>query len=640
MNRTSETQDLVRIFTDIIQGMAMKNTGQTVRPHVTLSFLNNVVTAFDPATTKIDEWLLKVDKWAIWLNWSDPEICCFALPKLVGAAKIFYEGLPSVNRSWTEWKQLLKQAFLPVRDIHSLLGKLLQFTSNNAPSYYEYTFQKLSMINSLKLNFDDRNVIILIMGGIDDNNIKFAVQTANIVNPGQLATYLKLFDTANSSTMRNNNNPNTAPLPCPINAKSSETTSNYTNYKNTLLCYYCKKPGHKRSACFAFRRNKNNNHSDEQSQDHRRSGAPANKTLALEYPPKDGPNQVHFIKFSQQNHFIKTILINNVKITCYIDLGSEISLNSSEFATALNLPQKSIDPVKLQHLGDHITETKLRTTALIQLDGINKCLNFFVVDKCLDYADVIIGRDFSEDHDVHYEKGPNGISFFSTHVNTVGVIYTESFEDNCETDITNLILEFNDCFSSNKLGDIGNCKISMKIDLTSDKPVCRGPYRLALKEHEVVGKIIHELLKANIIRPSTSCYSSPAILVKKPNRDYRSCVDYRHLNKITIPQIFPLPLIEDLIDRLAGFTYYSKVHLASGYHQFQIDKESIYKTVFCTPDGLYEFFRVPFGLRNAVAFFHKTLSDIFAPLRSQNKIILYRVGHRIRAREKPQLLIK
>jgi hypothetical protein len=110
----------------------------------------------------------------------------------------------------------------------------------------------------------------------------------------------------------------------------------------------------------------------------------------------------------------------------------------------------------------------------------------------------------------------------------------------------------------------------MKIDLTSDKPVCRGPYRLALKKHEAVSKIIHELLEANIIRPCTSCYSSPAILVKKPNGDYRLCVDYRHLNKITKSQIFPLPLIEDLIDRLAGFTYYSKVDIASGYYQFQI----------------------------------------------------------------------
>jgi hypothetical protein len=98
MNRTSETQDLVRIFTDTIQGMATKNTGQTVRPHVTLSFLNNVVTAFDSATTKIDEWLLKVDEWAMLLNWSDPEICCFALPKLASAAKIFFRIWVS-NRS-------------------------------------------------------------------------------------------------------------------------------------------------------------------------------------------------------------------------------------------------------------------------------------------------------------------------------------------------------------------------------------------------------------------------------------------------------------------------------------------------------------------------------------------------------------
>ena len=102
------------------------------------------------------------------------------------------------------------------------------------------------------------------------------------------------------------------------------------------------------------------------------------------------------------------------------------------------------------------------------------------------------------------------------------------------------------------------------------------------------------------------------LFAPKKDGGLRFCIDYRWLNKKTIKNRYPLPLLEELFDRLGGATIYSNIDLRSGYWQVPLRKEDIPKTAFKTRRGLYEFLVVPFGGSNAPAQFMNLMNDVLA----------------------------
>lgn len=206
--------------------------------------------------------------------------------------------------------------------------------------------------------------------------------------------------------------------------------------------------------------------------------------------------------------------------------------------------------------------------------------------------------------------------------NSLGSIDLSTLTDSDQANVKSLLHRYQSVFSTHD-GDLGCTNlISHDIPLLDDIPVRQRYRRIPPSEYGAVKAHINQLLESQVIRESSSPYASPIVLVRKKNGSLRLCVDYRLLNSKTRKDALPLPRIEESLDALSGARWFSTIDLASGYNQVPVKEQDRPKTAFCTPFGLFEFNRMPFGLCNAPGTFQRLMQRMFGDQQGQS-LLLY-----------------
>jgi len=183
-----------------------------------------------------------------------------------------------------------------------------------------------------------------------------------------------------------------------------------------------------------------------------------------------------------------------------------------------------------------------------------------------------------------------------------------------QNDLNRILSEFADIFSETPGKTTA---IEHHIELQNNvKPVRCTPYRLSPDKSEALKKELAELLKLGIVENSDSPWASPIVMVPKSDGTLRLCTDFRKVNAITQPDPYPLPRVEDLLDRLGHAKFLTKLDMTRGYWQVPLDDPSVPVSAFVTPFGHFQWRYMPFGLRNAPATFSRLVTKLLLGLES------------------------
>lgn len=330
--------------------------------------------------------------------------------------------------------------------------------------------------------------------------------------------------------------------------------------------------------------------------------------------------------------YTKIAIIKGFQLTAFIDLGSERTLMKEHIARTLAI-NVEYERSLLKGFAGGVCVTVGAVTENIEIDGIVNELRILVVPDDVMQYDILVGDDFFRKAGVSVLKTADTLTIQCEKSSIVEKVKSGNTDrpplaiddlnvepaspENVKLQLVELVNRYRNCFALD-LKEIGYTDIeTMRISLKEDKVVRHVPYRVAYGQRKYLQNEIKDLLENDIIEESTSEFASPVVIVPKRTGGHRMCVDYRMLNAIIEKEYFPSNLVEEEINNLSGKRVFTLLDMMNGYLQIGVAEDSRKYTAFVTPDGQYQFKRVPFGLSNSVSVFCRTMSKIIEPLKEE-----------------------
>lgn len=608
--------------------------------HLSIQEIEAFVPAFEPGkdgSPLAREWINKVDN-LITLYRLEPErALTTAVIRLKGPAKDWFEGMQTRITSYEQFKAELLKCYpekLTTTEVHKLLQNRKRGSGETIDEYF------MSIVkHARRIDLDDNSIKEYLIHGIPDPMMRGLLTKAESCSIPDFLVYMKEVEKniKDSSPKPKENNPETS------SAKSKRHFSGQNRkFWGRKRKFGDKKDDDEKPDTDTAPKKEKMAKKDETSSKFSKTGkrrcyaCDSEEHLIRDCPKKkkkqDFPIGVLSKPSTQTNKgFVKEAKVGLETCAAMIDLGSEVTLIRKSLAQKLKWAGDG-ECKRFSGFGGGICESLGSMEIDISIDKFKRHFKIYVVpDEVLRYP-MLCGNDFFSTPDVKLIKTFDSLIIRkvpktnapevmvvspNTEKRVIQMSDLKIGENVAESDkrkLLDLLNKYRDCFALNSK-ELGHTTLNpMKLTMKTQEVVRYRPYSVSSSQKETLKKIVKELLDEEIIEESNSEFSSPVVLVSKPTGESRLCVDYRRVNKICQQEVFPLPKIEEELDKLAGKSCFTSLDLRSGYYQLEVEPESRKYTSFVIPGGQYQFKRVPYGLTNSPSVFVRVMNQVMRPL--------------------------
>ncbi len=301
------------------------------------------------------------------------------------------------------------------------------------------------------------------------------------------------------------------------------------------------------------------------------------------------------------------------KIECLIDTGAQCSiLNIKQIPNSIKIKVLDQKVNLLSASGNNLNVIGIVKKFPIRINKLIYFLDAYVVKDVPKHA--ILGEDFI----IKYPTILNSIiNILKSQTNTKN-LYADCITN---LNITNLESKYNDLFATEITENKFCTVLKHDIQTTDDIPCREYNGRIPINQENIIDEEITKLKKNGIISPSNSEWNNRIVLVPKPDNSIRMCLDFRSLNAKTIANLYPIPSVNDILDKIGQAKYFSQIDATSGFYQIALTENSKHKTAFTWRNQKYHFNRMPFGLVNAPGIYQKIMNETF--INEQKYILSY-----------------